>query len=114
MTATLPAGFESLEPFADRFAIEGTAARAQLRSDTTPEERQAFYDAASDLVGPALDMLDEKPLGDLDAAERRLLAMCLSFAHIALAVEIQGPDEARHAQMRAHMRITRSPADAIA
>jgi len=55
MTATLPAGYESLEPFADRFAVSGTAARAALRGDTTPEERAAFHAAASGLVGQALD-----------------------------------------------------------
>ena len=61
-----------------------------------------------------LDFLDTKPLDALDPAERRLLALCLSFAHVALAVELQGPDEARHAEMRAYMRITRSPADSLA
>ena len=111
MTATLPAGYESLEPFADRFAVSGTAARAALRGDTTPEERAAFHAAASGLVGQALDQLDKKPLGALDAAEKRLLDLCLTFAHIALAVEIQGPDEPRHAGYRKHMVITRSTAD---
>ena len=113
MVTSLPAGFEALEPFAERFAIAGTANRAQLRSDTTGEERTAFYEAAKDLVGPALDMLDKKPLDDLDESEQRLLNLCLSFAHISLAVEIQGPDEERHAQMREYMRITHSPADAV-
>jgi hypothetical protein len=109
----LPAGFETLEPFVDRFAIAGSANRAQLRSDTTPDEREAFHAAAKDLIGPALDLLDTKPLGALDAAEQRLLNLTLSFAHIALAVEIQGPDEERHAALRSYMRITRSPADAL-
>jgi hypothetical protein len=111
MTA-LPAGYEDLAPFAERFGIDGTANRAQLRSDLTGAEREAFHAAMKDRVGPALDMLDAKPLADLDAAEKRLLAMCLSFAHIALAVEVQGPDEERHATLRQHMKITRSPADA--
>ena len=74
----------------------------------------AFYEAARELIGPALDLLDKKPVDALDEAETRLLNLCLSFAHIALAVEIQGPDEERHAQMRKYMRITRSPADAVA
>ncbi|MCB2059544.1 MAG: hypothetical protein R3E09_02910 [Novosphingobium sp.] len=111
MTSLLPAGFESLEPFVERFAISGTANRAQLRSDSSSEERTAFYNAAKDLVAPALDLLDNKPLDALDESERRLLDLCLSFAHVALAVEIQGPDEERHARMREYMRITRSPAD---
>ena len=111
MSSVLPAGYESLEPFVERFAISGTANRARLRSESTEAERAAFFAAAKDLVGPALDELDRKPLGDLDGKERCLLNLALSFAHIALAIEIQGPDEARHAPMREYMRITRSPAD---
>ena len=113
MPPSLPSGFASLEPFAERFAIAGTANRAALRSDTTPEERQAYYDAMKGLLAPALDLLDTKQLGALDAAEQRLMNMTLSFAHIALAIEVQGPDEAKHAKLRAHMKITRSTADAV-
>ena len=113
MATLLPAGFASLEPFAVRFALAGTANRAQLRSDTTPEERQAFYDAAQDLIAPALDLLDTKQLGALGEQEQRLMNLTLAFAHIAIAVAIQGPDEARHATLRAHMKIVRSPADAV-
>lgn len=114
MAQLLPAGFETLEPFVERFAISGTASRAQRRSDSTQEERAAFHAAARDLVGPALDLLDGKPLSQLDDKERRLLDLALTFAHVALAVEVQGPDEERHADLRRHMRITRSPADATA
>lgn len=114
MTRVLPAGFENLEPFVDRFALEGTAARARLRSGSSKEERVAFFGAARDLIGPALDLLDGKPVGELDQQERHLLNLVLAFAHIALAVEIQGPDEAQHAVMRERMRITRSPADMAA
>lgn len=112
MTQVLPDGFETLEPFAARFAIGGTANRAELRGTTSPAERAAFHAAARNLVGPALERLDAKRLDELDEAERRLLDLCLSFAHVALAVEVQGPDEARHAALRERMRITRSPADA--
>lgn len=114
MAQSLPAGFETLEPFVERFAISGTANRAQRRSDSTAEERAAFHAAAKDLVAPALDLLDKKPLASLDEKERRLLDMALTFAHIALAVEVQGPDEERHASLRRYMRITRSPADLAA
>jgi hypothetical protein len=111
MAATLPAGFEALEPFVERFAVAGTANRAQLRADAPRAEREAFHAAAKDLIAPALDLLDRKPLDRLDESERRLLDLALAFSHIALAVEVQGPDEERHAQLRAYMRITRSPAD---
>ena len=113
MPNTLPPGFASLEPFAERFAVAGTANRAQLRSDTTPEGRQAFYSAMKDLLAPALDLLDLSKLGAFNAAEQRLMNMTLSFAHVALAIEVQGPDEAKHAKLRAHMKIVRSTADAV-
>lgn len=113
MSGSLPAGFEALEPFVARFAVAGTANRAQLRGDVTREERETFHAAAKDLVAPALDLLDKKPLDQLDESEQRLLNLALSFSHIALAVEIQGPDEERHAELRRYMRITRSPAGAF-
>lgn len=113
MATTLPAGFETLEPFVAHFAVAGTANRAQLRADTPRAEREAFYAAAKDLIGPALDLLDRKPLDGLDASEKRLLDLTLAFGHIALAVEVQGPDEENHAELRRYMRITRSPADAL-
>ena len=113
MPHSLPPGFAPLEPFAERFAVAGTANRAALRSDTAPEERQAYYDAMKDLLAPALDLLDTKKLDALDATEQRLMNMALSFAHIAMAIEIQGPDEAKHAKLRAHMKIVRSTADAV-
>jgi hypothetical protein len=112
--AQLPPGFESLEPFVDRFAVSTSAERAKCRGDSTGEEREAFFAAARDLVGPALDQLNGKPLDELDDSERRLLDLAMSFAHVALAVEIQGPQEGDHAAMRDYMRITRSPADAVA
>ncbi len=114
MDNSLPAGFESLEPFAARFAIAGTANRAALRSDTTPEERQALYDAAKDRIAPALDFLDTRQLGSFNEQEQRLMNLALCFAHIAIAVEIQGPDEAKHAKLREHMKIVRSTADGLA
>jgi hypothetical protein len=114
VTSALPPGYEALEPFVPRFAVSGTAHRAALRGDTSEDERRAFYEAAKDLIGPALDQLDAKPLRELDERERRLLDLALTFAHVALAVEIQGPQEGDHAAMRDYMRITRSPADAVA
>ena len=112
MSMELPTGFESLEPFVARFAIDGTANRAQLRGDAPAEERAAFHAAAKDLVGPALDLLDTKHLCAFYPAHQNLMNLCLSFAHVALAEEIQGPYESRHTTLRAHMKIPRSPADA--
>lgn len=107
----LPPGFGALEPFVALWSVAGTANRAQLRSERTAAERLAFYEAAKDMAAAALAFLDQKPLRDLDAAEQRLMNLMLSLAHVALSVEAQGPDEARHAEARRHMKITRASAD---
>lgn len=108
----LPAGFEALEPFVASWAVDGSAARAHRRTCSTTEERQAFYDAFSPLILPALALLDGKALTAHDDAEQRLMQMSLAFAHIALAVEALGDDEAKHAPHREQMHIIRTPAGA--
>jgi hypothetical protein len=107
----LPAGFEALEPFVAGWAIEGAAARAARRTHSSPAERAAFFETISPLLGTALEHLDQTPLPDQHGADRRLMALCLSLAHVAQAVEIQADDEVRHAPHREAMRITRAPAD---
>jgi len=108
---SLPEGFEALEPFVERWAAGGVAERARRRDESSPQERQAFYDACAALAEGALDRLDEKPLDRLDAREERLRELLLSFAHVALAVEIQAEAEAAHAGLRRELRITHAPAD---
>ncbi|CAN7490011.1 hypothetical protein LJR225_003426 [Phenylobacterium sp. LjRoot225] len=107
----LPEGFEVLEPFVMTWAISGTAERAQRRNDSSPQERIAFYEAFKDLAEGALERLDEKPLERLDVQEQRLRDLLLSFAQVALAVEIQGDAEPEHAKLRRELRITHAPAD---
>ncbi len=109
--ATLPEGFADLEPFVETWVIEGSANRAAKRSSSTPEEREAFFAAASPLMEKALDYLDERPLNELSPSEERLMNLMMSLAHIAPAVEIQGPDEVKSAPWRDRMQITRSSAD---
>jgi hypothetical protein len=109
--ANLPEGFAELEPFVETWGIEGSANRAAKRSSSTPEEREAFFKAASPLMEKALDYLDERPVNALSPSEERLMNLMLSLAHIAPAVEIQGPDEIKSAPWRDRMRITRSSTD---
>ena len=111
-TMELPAGFAALEPFVATWAIDGANNRARRRLTSTAAERVAFFDAARDLVVPALDYLDRKPLAELDEQEQRLMSLLLSICHVSLAVEIQGDAESQHAQGAQHMRITRATADA--
>jgi hypothetical protein len=109
---TLPESFSALEPFVERWALAGTAARAALRGDSTPEERADFYAAAAGDLPRALDYLDTKGFDAFDDADQRLMNMMLSLGHVALAVEQQKDAEPRHARDRAFMHITRSPAGA--
>jgi hypothetical protein len=112
MSTTLPEGFAALEPFAATWAMSGSAARAAQRGGSTAAEREAFYAAAKDLLIPALAYLDGKPLAAFTAQDGRLMDLMLALAHVALAVEGLGDDEPRHATMRQHMHITRTPAGA--
>lgn len=107
----LPTQFAALEPFLERWDIAKTAERAARRTASSAEERSAFFAAASPLIDTALDHLDTHPLNALPPAEQRLMNLMLSLAHVALAVEIQGPDEIKSAPWRDRMRFVRSTAD---
>lgn len=107
----LPSGFDALEPFVKDWAIEGAARRAHRRTASSDTERHAFFETSKPLIGPALAWLDARAWSEHDPADRRLMNLCLAFAHIAQAVEIQRDDEAKHAPYRETMRITRAPAD---
>lgn len=109
--SSLPAGFEALEPFVAGWAIKGAANRARRRLDSEEAERVAFFEAAKPLLQPALAHLDQKPLDQLDAREKRLMDLMLTFAHITLAVETQGDEEAKHAKDARFLTITRAPSD---
>ena len=111
VASQLPAGFEALEPFVAGWAIKGAGNRATRRVDSTEAERVAFFEAAKPLLEPALAYLDGKPLDQLEARDKRLMDLMLSFAHVALAVETQGDDEAKHAKDARFLTITRAPSD---
>lgn len=111
MSELLPEGFEALEPFVTRWVGETAAARAQLRDAASTTEAEAFYAAAQPLVEAALASLDAKPLVNHDDKEQRLMRLMLAFAHISMAIEVQGKDEPAHSKLRPHMRITRASAD---
>jgi hypothetical protein len=110
-TAALPEAFAALEPFAERWVLDSTAERAARRSASTAEEREAFFAAASPMLDAALAHLDPRPLNELCPVDLCLMKLMLALAHVALAVEIQGPDETKSAPWRDRMRISRSTAD---
>lgn len=109
---SLPQGFGKLEPFVDGWSIAGSQARSLRRAGSTKKEREDFYAAASSLLMPALEHLDAKGLDGMDAADERLMNLMLSLAHVSLAEEMQGSAEPQHAQFRAFLPITHSPAGA--
>jgi hypothetical protein len=107
----LPPGFEALEPFVESWALVGSANRAHRRLASSEPDRVAFFTAAKEALSAALTHLDAKPLDQFDDKEERLMSLMLSLCHVALAVEMQGSDEAKHARVRRHMKITRASAD---
>lgn len=107
----LPDGFAALEPFVEQWAIDGTAKRAALRTTSDPADREAFFVAASPMLDDALVYLDAHSLAAFTAIDQQLMNLMLSLAHVALAVEIQGPDEVKSAAWRDRMRIDYSTAD---
>jgi hypothetical protein len=107
---SLPEGYEALEAFVADWSIASLAERARRRDESTPEERSMLYHAVKPVAPAALAELDRKPLSQLDQGEQRLLHLLLSYAQVALAIEIRGDGEAAHAQQRQHMVITHEPA----
>jgi hypothetical protein len=63
------------------------------------------------MADAALAHLDACPLNALTGPDQRLMNLMLGLAHVALAVEIQGPDEVKSAPWRDRMRISHSTAD---
>jgi hypothetical protein len=111
-TATsLPPGFQALEPFVSAWAINGAHNRLLARLISDASDRVAFFNATQELLAPALDYLDSKPLEGFSEQDQRLMLLLLSMAHISLAVEIQGDQESVHAEGARHMTITRAAAD---
>ncbi len=108
---SLPPDFAALAPFVEFWAADTAAGRAHCRDISDEAGRAAFYNAAVDLVPQALAYLDARPLDELDDSEKRLMKLVLSFAHVALAVELHREEEPKHARERPYMRITRAPAD---
>jgi hypothetical protein len=107
----LPAGFEALAPFVATWSLASAAARSKQRSDTDEAERLAFYQAALAVLPAALAHLDQKPLALFDDKDQNLMRLMLSLAHVALAVETQAQDEAKHAEVRQFLHITRAMSD---
>jgi hypothetical protein len=108
----LPPGFETLEPFVERWSLDSADDRLKWRLKSTEAERVEFFNAAKDRLQDGLTYLDKKPFTEYDDDETRLIKLFLSFAHIALAVEVQGDAEPKHAVGARFMTITCAPSEA--
>lgn len=108
---SLPAGFADLAGFVPEFARDNAFARDAVRGSASLERRQAFHAAFTPRLAEVLDRLDQTPLANHDAQEHNLMLLALTYAHVAQAIEVQGPDEAKHTRARARLPITRAPAD---
>jgi hypothetical protein len=113
-TSILPDGFAPLEAFVDRWALTTSLERSRRRETSSLAEMRDFYEACAPRLKDALAYLDSKRLADFDPMDERLMALCLSLAHVALAVEIQGEAEPENAACRHEMRITRTTAERMA
>lgn len=107
--ALLPSGFDALEPFVATWDLATAEERAKRRLVTPESERLAFYQAGVKLLAPGLELLDRKPLAALDESETRLMQLLLSLAHVSLSIEVQGPDEPKHAEGARYLEIIRMP-----
>lgn len=107
----LPAGFEALEPFVDSWAVEGANNRLRARLDSEEQDQVDFFRVGTELVPAALELLDGKPLDQLDETEQRLMNLVLTLAHVSLAVEVQKDHESHHAKYARYITITRASAD---
>jgi hypothetical protein len=83
----LPDGFEDLAGFV-AWALATERERNNKRITSTMAEIRAFYDAMLPRTQAIVAHLDQFALGEMPAAEARLLNMLLSLAEVANAVEI--------------------------
>ena len=87
MSATLPAEFADLEPFAD-WCLATEAERNAKRLASTMDELQAFYDAAFPRLEAAMAYLDGFALDALPDDATRLLWLCYSLVNVSFPVEV--------------------------
>ncbi|HBG29864.1 hypothetical protein [Candidatus Macondimonas diazotrophica] len=85
----LPAGFEELEAFAERWAKPSFAARYQVRITSTMDEIQTFYQAMISAMDRCAAHFDGfAPTDDLPDASRRLLYLTYAAMNVSPAVEL--------------------------
>lgn len=89
----LPAGFEDLGEFVDKWALPTERDRNHARLASTMEELQYFYDKMAPRMDAAVEYLNTFEVGQMPRDVRNLFELALSFMEISHAVEVWGtPD----------------------
>lgn len=92
MNAMLPTEFESLTPFAAKWALPTQDERQSTRLHASAADLRAFYDAMLPHMESALAYVDTFPLGQLPEESAALYRMMLSMAEVAPHVELYRGD----------------------
>jgi len=86
----LPAGFEELLPYVDKWGQDTTNERIKARSESSMEEILAFYNTMVARADEAMSYIDKYPIDDLPEDVGRLSKLVLALAQAAMAVEVHG------------------------
>ena len=105
----LPAGFDDLEPFVERWGLKGTQERHVRRETASMEDIRGFYDAMVARAPDAIAFLEGKPFDGLAEDERRLMDLLLALGHVAVAVEVHGQPRAPHTPYPHRVRLSNPP-----
>lgn len=89
----LPAGFEDLDEFVDKWALPTERDRNHARLASNMDELRHFYDTMAPRMDAAVDHLNKFEVGQMPRDVRNLFEMALSFMEISHAIEVWGtPD----------------------
>ena len=90
----LPHGFQDLETWVERWALDGQAARYNRRRTSSMAELQGFYDALLPRMDEMIGHLNTILPSNYDEWQSRLINLALMFIETAMAVELfHEPDE---------------------
>ncbi len=84
----LPAGFDDLEPYAERWAKATFAMRYQVRITSTMDEIESFYRAVMAAMDRCAAHLGSVAPSDLSERSRRLLYLTYAAMNVSPAVEL--------------------------
>ena len=88
MSVLLPEQFPTLNPYAEKWAIDSEEKRRIMRMNSSQSELQSFYQTMKPILDEVIQYLNQFNLDELADAERHLLQMSLSLVEISVAVEL--------------------------